>query len=208
MNKRKKELFFWGLQLSGWTIYALLMYFLFSKSKPEDLTGKFLFLWSYILGFIVTSFGFRYLFRFYKKQIKSITRLLPVVFFSVLIIVPIWYFIDVYTSMFFWKEENIDKYLQNLSLLFYFRVTFQMHIVYFGWTALYFGIKYWVDWQEEKQRSIEANHMAQKAQLQMLRYQLNPHFLFNSLNSIKALVEEDKTSAKEMITELSDFLRY
>jgi hypothetical protein len=208
MKKKTKTLLFWGLQISGWSIYALMMFFLFSKTKPEDFLSKFLFLWSYLLGFIVTSFGLRYLFRFYKKRIKSMARLLPVVFFSVLFIVPIWYFIDVYTSMFFWNDDYIEKYLQNFSLLFYFRYTFQMHIVYFGWTALYFGIKYWVDWQEEKQRSVEAYHMAQKAQLQMLRYQLNPHFLFNSLNSIKALVEEDKTSAKEMITDLSDFLRY
>ena len=42
----------------------------------------------------------------------------------------------------------------------------------------------------------------------MLRYQLNPHFLFNSLNSIRALVEADKETAKVIITELSEFLRY
>jgi len=125
-----------------------------------------------------------------------------------MIIVPVWYFIDVFTSMFFWEEKGIKNYLEKLNLLFYFRVNFQIYIVYFGWTALYFGIKYWLDWQEEKKRSVEAFNLAQKAQLQMLRYQLNPHFLFNSLNSIKALVEEDKHSAKEMITELSDFLRY
>ena len=44
--------------------------------------------------------------------------------------------------------------------------------------------------------------------MEMLRYQLNPHFLFNSLNSIRALVEEDKKLARDMITELSEFLRY
>jgi LytS/YehU family sensor histidine kinase len=42
----------------------------------------------------------------------------------------------------------------------------------------------------------------------MLRYQLNPHFLFNALNSIRASVEEDKDRAVRMITQLSEFLRY
>ena len=42
----------------------------------------------------------------------------------------------------------------------------------------------------------------------MLRYQLNPHFLFNALNSIRALVDEDEGRAREMVTELSEFLRY
>ena len=50
--------------------------------------------------------------------------------------------------------------------------------------------------------------MAQSAQLQMLRYQLNPHFLFNAMNSIRALIDEDENKAREMITELSEFLRY
>jgi len=44
--------------------------------------------------------------------------------------------------------------------------------------------------------------------LQMLRYQLNPHFLFNALNSIRASVDEDAERAKRMITQLSEFLRY
>jgi len=42
----------------------------------------------------------------------------------------------------------------------------------------------------------------------MPRYQLNPHFLFNALNSIRALVDEDEGRAREMVTELSEFLRY
>jgi hypothetical protein len=42
----------------------------------------------------------------------------------------------------------------------------------------------------------------------MLRYQLNPHFLFNALNSIRTLVHEDILKADQMITDLSEFLRY
>lgn len=50
--------------------------------------------------------------------------------------------------------------------------------------------------------------MADKAQLEVLRYQLNPHFLFNALNSIRASVDEDAARAKQMITQLSEFLRH
>ncbi len=192
----------------GWTIYALSMYFLFSKSKPDDYISKALFLYSYVLGFLMTSFVLRYLFRFLRKKIKSIQRLLLVVFLSILLIVPILYFLDVFSSMLFWEKSGVQNFFKNISLLLYLRNNFMIYVIYFGWTALYFGIKYWVEWQEERKRSEEAMNLAQKAQLQMLRYQLNPHFLFNSLNSIKALVEEDKSSAKTMITDLSDFLRY
>jgi two-component system LytT family sensor kinase len=77
-----------------------------------------------------------------------------------------------------------------------------------GWTFLYFGIKNWIEWRKQEERMEKANSLAQDAQLQMLRYQLNPHFLFNSMNSIRALIDEDETKAREMITELSEFLRY
>jgi hypothetical protein len=80
--------------------------------------------------------------------------------------------------------------------------------LWLGWSSLYFGIKYWRDWEDEKYRAEKATTLARSAQLQMLRYQLNPHFLFNALNSVRALVGENKSDAKAMITELSEFLRY
>lgn len=80
--------------------------------------------------------------------------------------------------------------------------------IWLGWSSLYFGIKYWRDWADEKDRARKAVALVQRARLQMLRYQLNPHFLFNALNSVRALIQEDKKHAKEMITELSEFLRY
>jgi LytS/YehU family sensor histidine kinase len=80
--------------------------------------------------------------------------------------------------------------------------------VHLGWSILYFGIKIWIDWDNERVSAEKTTILAQRAQLQLLRYQVNPHFLFNSLNSIRALVDEDRNNAKKMITELSEFLRY
>lgn len=77
-----------------------------------------------------------------------------------------------------------------------------------AWSGLYFGIKFWRESQEQRERALEASALARKSQLQMLRYQLNPHFFFNSLNSIRVLVVEDPDRAAEMITQLSEFLRY
>jgi two-component system LytT family sensor kinase len=55
---------------------------------------------------------------------------------------------------------------------------------------------------------LRATAAARDAQLQMLAYQLNPHFLFNTLNSLRALIDEDRLRAREMVTALSRFLRY
>jgi signal transduction histidine kinase len=78
-----------------------------------------------------------------------------------------------------------------------------------GWSALYFGINFYliVEDQMDKMQLLESQ--ASSAQLAMLRYQLNPHFLFNTLNSISTLVLLKQTDrANAMLARLSNFLRY
>jgi LytS/YehU family sensor histidine kinase len=65
-----------------------------------------------------------------------------------------------------------------------------------------------MEFQKQKEKTLKAMSVAKDAQLQMLRYQLNPHFLFNALNSIRTLVYEDKEKTDQVITDLSEFLRY
>jgi LytS/YehU family sensor histidine kinase len=60
----------------------------------------------------------------------------------------------------------------------------------------------------QKKQIAQSKALADEAQLLMLRYQINPHFLFNSLNAIQAMIEKDKVRAKDMIADLSDFFRY
>ena len=80
--------------------------------------------------------------------------------------------------------------------------------LFLSWSALYFGIKYWQDKQQQEARALRADALAKDAELRMLRYQINPHFLFNSLNSVSALIREDGRRAEKMLNELSEFLRY
>jgi signal transduction histidine kinase len=76
------------------------------------------------------------------------------------------------------------------------------------WCALYFGVRALVEARERARQAERAQALAQEAQLQMLRYQLNPHFLFNALNSLRGLIAEDPSRAEVMVTELADVLRY
>lgn len=61
--------------------------------------------------------------------------------------------------------------------------------------------------QENRQRKNDAEKLSKEAELYKLRQQLQPHFLFNSLNSISALIGSDPSQARKMIHQLSDFLR-
>jgi hypothetical protein len=95
--------------------------------------------------------------------------------------------------------------------------------IFVSWTALYHGIKYYQllqfehasllrfasDNKEEQLKRSRAEIFAHEAQLKMLRYQLNPHFLFNTLNAISSLVrDKESVKANAMIVQLSSFLRY
>lgn len=78
-----------------------------------------------------------------------------------------------------------------------------------AWTGAYVGIKLARQLQQERETALRATAMAHQAQLRMLRYQLNPHFLFNTLNAISTLVLDGRgTQANGMIGALSAFLRY
>lgn len=78
-----------------------------------------------------------------------------------------------------------------------------------AWSALYFAINYFLQVEEQADRLERLEAQATSAQLAMLRYQLNPHFLFNTLNSISTLVLLKQTEpANAMLTRLSSFLRH
>ncbi|MEL7690031.1 sensor histidine kinase [Citromicrobium bathyomarinum] len=78
-----------------------------------------------------------------------------------------------------------------------------------AWTGLYYAINYFLQLEEQADRLERLEAQATSAQLAMLRYQLNPHFLFNTLNSISTLVLLQQTKpANAMLTRLSRFLRH
>ena len=114
-------------------------------------------------------------------------------------------------TIFYNLFENERKYPKDEGMEFfsYFDGAMSAFWVMLVWSGLYFGIKYYMLLQEEKQRGLKVAAMAHEAQLKMLRYQLNPHFLFNTLNAISTLIlDKDTKLANSMVTRLSRFLRY
>jgi len=80
--------------------------------------------------------------------------------------------------------------------------------VLLSWCALYFGVKYYQALEAERHRALLAEASARDAELRALRYQIHPHFLFNTLNAISTLViEGQSTAAVSMISRLADFFR-
>ena len=84
-----------------------------------------------------------------------------------------------------------------IGLLFYFLIT-----------TFYYVIIYYTGFQERIIQESELKNLITQAELKSLKFQINPHFIFNSLNSMSALTTIDPDKARSMILKLADFLRY
>jgi two-component system LytT family sensor kinase len=80
--------------------------------------------------------------------------------------------------------------------------------VYLCWCASYFAFQTYRDMQTEQENALRAKATAHEAQWTALRGQINPHFLFNSLNSIQALIEESPVRAQRAVCQLASLLRH
>ena len=78
---------------------------------------------------------------------------------------------------------------------------------FFCWTTAYLALAYSIRVQEQERRAAALAVMAQEAQVRALRYQINPHFLFNTLNAIATLVRDTPAKAEDMVLQLSEFFR-
>ncbi|HMN18773.1 MAG: histidine kinase [Ignavibacteriota bacterium] len=81
-------------------------------------------------------------------------------------------------------------------------------LYYFLMTAFYYIVIYYSGFQERVVKETELKNLVTEAELRSLKFQINPHFIFNSLNSISALTEIDPKRARQMIIKLADFLRF
>jgi two-component sensor histidine kinase len=103
------------------------------------------------------------------------------------------------TWMFNFDEARLlVHYLYSVLYWFWF---------YFSWTAAYLALSYSITVEEQERHAAELSVRAQEAQVRALRYQINPHFLFNTLNAIAALIRDAPDRAEEMVVRLSDFFR-
>lgn len=195
-----KNAAFWNLQFAGWG--GALMWRIVStiaNQQPWDLLLV-------VLVQIITGFAISLVLSvIYGNLIKR----RPVVTWSltalVLAIAVILY-------------AGIDSWLQGIYYSGIRDATFAQRVLALAfldgtllgaWSALYYAINFFLQVEEQADRLERLEAQATSAQLAMLRYQLNPHFLFNTLNSISTLVLLKQTEpANAMLTRLSAFLRH
>ncbi len=192
----------------GWGAYFILD-LATDYSNINNLAGLVSWFTSDFIGFVL-SFGMRVI---YRKVYINLKKPLPLILASILVSVlfaNMWLTIrDLVHYLFIpwglpggYAWEYFNDHLRFTAIIIRFSVPL------FGWSALYFGLKFSRQYFIERERALILKSQSNEARLRLLRYQLNPHFLFNSLNSIQALIYRNPEAADEMIAELSEFFRY
>ena len=205
-NRRlSRNQLFWILQSGGWVAFGAVMLIWGLNFMParDALVNKVLLV---AIGLVITLF-LRRIFRNLRTKSRGLT-------FSVSFLV-----IMSFSAAAAWRETHsllFQAYssatttgLISLRFLSISVGTFLYDgFVLLAWSLLYFAITSWMELEQQRARVITAEARAQAARLQALQSQLEPHFLFNTLNAISTLVVEGRnTDAARMITRLSDFLR-
>lgn len=190
---------FWNLQLAGWGGTALLRALsAFANGQPLDFL--FIILIATITGFslsLILSVAYRY----FIMQRPLVTWGATAV--TLVVAVGVYAFIDS------WVLELARPQGETGFVRLFVGIYFIDLTLLGAWSALYYAINFFLQVEEQADRLERLEAQATSAQLAMLRYQLNPHFLFNTLNSISTLVLLNQTKpANAMLTRLSSFLRH
>ncbi|MBU0475800.1 MAG: histidine kinase [Bacteroidetes bacterium] len=195
---------FWLLNSFGWLVYAIIFLPFAITFYGSDSTKVILALFNIFFGFIVTSV-LRYIYKNIKIHHRSFINTVVSIFIISFLATMIWYRLDDLMRILFVGWEKGFKNDSFISMIY--EVIWATPIL-LVWSILYFSANIFNELIIQKETSERANALAKDAQLEMLRYQLNPHFIFNTLSSLRALVQKDQSKAKDMITKLSEFLRY
>lgn len=192
---------FWKAQIIGWGFVSV-SNFLIQSSIPKIATSQLLFnsIIPMLVGVLLTT-AFRFF--VYKKDWKhwSWGRMLGLIIGSTFLL-TIGLLIIVFPVQMLLNQEK------EVSFLIVMASGVNFFILFFIWTIIYFGIHYFNHWNQAEIDKWKLVAEMKEAQLDALKSQINPHFVFNALNNIRSLILEDKEKAREMLFNFSDLFRY
>ncbi len=198
----KREKLYWLFQLAGWSGF-----FIIQTAVALYFTS---FGWNIIASYVnITFVGFvlTHLYRGYIKRKQwlnlSLINLALRIFLSSVLLAMIWSVIVLPINAYYFPVED-DPLTLAIALI----VTLNLSVVILSWSMIYFIFQLFYNYKQSEVEKWQLEAAVKDAELIALKSQVNPHFIFNSLNNIRSLVIENPEKAREMITHLSGLLRY
>lgn len=206
VQKRPRKISaYWLCQLCGWGSYVLVYLFfyftIYTKSSPHFFQSILL---DAILGITLT-----HLLRYFYISTNLLNLEIRKQIFFILGAILFASFLFSYTVIFAnesfkWESEEMKEFSFWSKV---FRSYFGYFLFLLIWNFIYFAYHYVEKSRNEKMDKIRLEALVKTLELKTIKSHINPHFIFNALNSIRALVDENPERARTAITELSNILR-
>jgi two-component system, LytTR family, sensor kinase len=194
---------YWKCQLIGWFIVAGVNFVLRMISPNANLLEQLYTNFSFIVLGIVSSHGLRWSYRrLHITDLPLLRMILPV--FGLSLIATAVLIILMFTLLTLTLPQHPGMFTLN-TILGNLVAIYPLMLM---WSCFYLGSHYLIRWRESEVEKLELANALKDAQLNTLIGQINPHFMFNALNNIRALMLENVPQARDSLTQLSKVLRY
>lgn len=205
LRSTKKRIAYWLAQISGWAFFVVLnVGWSLANNEFHSSTPKMLVL-IFVLGL-----GFSHLQRYVILKMDwlkmGLLPLIPRILLLSTMFGLVCFFLQALTSDLLFSDVPIIL-TTELSALEVVDLVLNWTLLLTLWSTFYFIYHYFDNYRREEIKNLQLESSMREIELNSLKNQLNPHFMFNSMNSIRALVDEDPVLAKTAITQLSTILR-
>lgn len=194
-----KHRLYWTLQTGGWLFYAVVQ-IVFSVSATGFATRRITFLLFEAFLCLMITHLFRLFLNRWRWLYLPMSRLIPGVFVAVILMGVTVYFLRLPVNLILGRLFDPRTAFAPAQIL---GQTLFYAIVFFLWSVFYFTYHYF----DRYNKSLKYEASMIEIELNNLKSQLNPHFIFNALNSIRALVDENPSKSKLAINQLANILR-
>ena len=198
----KNAQLYWILQVLGWGTFSLIHLF-FKYIKSLTILGSDV--WFVFMIFVLGIF-FSHMIRFVYKHFKWHEQNLATILHKVAIL-GIFTGITKLFVLYAFVSQCPKTVHHSFDYVGFFQLALRFSFVYFVWGILYFIVYFFSNFKKSEIENLKNKAQMNEANLNKLKSQLNPHFMFNAMNVIRALIDEDKSKAKDGITQLSNILR-
>jgi hypothetical protein len=197
---------YWSCQLGGWGLYGLLTTAVFGLRLGWDSH-----LFVNTATAILVGIGVTHTFRAFVQRAAwtelELGRLVPRILGACLVLSALYTGVN---DLLVWAGIRTPIGFDEIGYWSVPRVAFSVFgsaIILLPWLVIYFGVHYFWNYRQAEVDKWKLEAQAETARLKALKLQLNPHFFFNSLNSVRALIAEDPERAQRMVTRLARLLR-
>jgi two-component system LytT family sensor kinase len=203
-----RKAIYWLCNLGGWFLYVVL-YALLNLNAGLPLERR---VW---LWFIIFFFGL-FLSHLYRLLIvrlhwlqMPIVRVVPRLIVTSLLLAGLFGFITIGTQFVLYSMNMLLRAepVALISTQVYVSTILGYLLIFSLWTVIYFAMHYFLNYKNAEIENLKWQASITEIELNKIKSQLNPHFVFNSMNSIRALVDENPLKAKEAVTQLANILR-